>query len=157
MSDLQEALTAVVDSTAPSDYPVDGFHHRHKTSADKLPELAATFRENGYFLEMITCEDQREAANALRLVYTFNRFSEVDRHLVQSDIEPGTEAPTLVDTYRAADWMEREVYDMYGVVFAGHPELKRILLPDDSDFFALLKDFGRMEDAEAEEEEGEAS
>ncbi len=50
--------------------------------------------------------------------------------------------------YKAADWNEREVYDMYGVTFAGHPDLKRILLPDDADFHALLKDFGRMEDAE---------
>lgn len=48
----------------------------------------------------------------------------------------------------SADWFEREIYDMYGVRFDDHPDLARILLPDDADFHALLKDFGRIEDAE---------
>ncbi|MCA8972076.1 MAG: NADH-quinone oxidoreductase subunit C, partial [Planctomycetes bacterium] len=49
-----------------------------------------------------------------------------------------------------ADWHEREAYDMYGVRFIGHPNLERILLPEDADFHALLKDFGRP-DAEVQD------
>ncbi|MBK6847105.1 MAG: NADH-quinone oxidoreductase subunit C [Proteobacteria bacterium] len=55
------------------------------------------------------------------------------------------EAPSLVASFPAADWLEREVFDMFGVRFAGHPQLKRLLLPEDADFHPLLKDFGRMD------------
>ncbi|MCB9837995.1 MAG: NADH-quinone oxidoreductase subunit C [Phycisphaeraceae bacterium] len=99
---------------------------------------------------MVTCEDRRESEQAMRLVYTFNRFDAADRHAVFVTIPgdiPGAEAPSIANVCAAADWLEREVYDMYGVRFTGHPDCKRILLPEDADFHALLKDFGRLEDA----------
>ncbi|MBK8482665.1 MAG: NADH-quinone oxidoreductase subunit C [Proteobacteria bacterium] len=55
------------------------------------------------------------------------------------------EAPSLSATYPAANWLEREVFDMFGLRFAGHPQLKRLLLPEDADFHPLLKDFGRID------------
>jgi NADH-quinone oxidoreductase subunit C len=49
--------------------------------------------------------------------------------------------PTLTGLYRGADWMERECYDMFGVVFEGHPDLRRILLSDDWVGYPLRKDY----------------
>lgn len=146
-SPIGEALADLVQSSEASEYAKSGFHHCHTAAADTMPAISQLFRERGYFLEMITCQDRREDLDKMRVVYTFNAFETTDRHLLHADLDPGSAATSVAGVYKAADWFEREVYDMYGVGFDGHPDLKRILLPDDADFHALLKDFGRIEDA----------
>jgi len=61
---------------------------------------------------------------------------------LRARLGPGeVHCPTLTALYRGADWMERECYDMFGVVFDGHPDLRRILLSDDWEGHPLRKDF----------------
>jgi len=50
-------------------------------------------------------------------------------------------SPSVFSIWKTADWMEREIYDMYGIEFSGHPDLKRILLPEDWHGFPLRKDY----------------
>lgn len=56
-----------------------------------------------------------------------------------SDDDPKVESVTAI--WRTADWHERETYDLFGIIFAGHPDLRRILLPSDFDGHALRKDY----------------
>jgi len=62
--------------------------------------------------------------------------------LVKTRLGPGVSAcPSLTPLYRGADWMERECYDMFGIRFEGHPDLRRILLGDDWVGHPLLKSY----------------
>ncbi len=69
---------------------------------------------------------------------------------VSSKVEE-TEYPSLTPLYDSADWFEREVYDMFGLKFKNHPDLKRILNPDDWDGHPLLKDYPLRKRPEPEE------
>ena len=61
---------------------------------------------------------------------------------IRTRLQPGaTRCPTLTGVFRGADWMERECYDMFGVVFEGHPDLRRILLGQDWEGQPLRKDY----------------
>ena len=53
--------------------------------------------------------------------------------------------PSVVNVYRTADWHEREAYDLVGIFFEGHPDLRRILLPDDWEGYPLRKDYKTAE------------
>jgi NADH-quinone oxidoreductase subunit C len=55
--------------------------------------------------------------------------------------DPDPRLKSVYGLWKGSDWMEREVYDMYGVEFEGHPDLRRILMPDEYTSFPLRKDY----------------
>ncbi|MEY4371809.1 MAG: NADH-quinone oxidoreductase subunit [Actinomycetota bacterium] len=60
---------------------------------------------------------------------------------VRVQLDDGDVAPSLFDLYPGTEAMEREVYDMFGLGFSGHPDLTRILMPEDWDGYPLRKDY----------------
>ena len=73
------------------------------------------------------------------ILYSFGRN---ERIRVKTMIADGESLPTSVNIWPTANWLEREVYDMFGIRFDGHPDLKRILLPEGWKGFPLRKDYG---------------
>jgi NADH-quinone oxidoreductase subunit C len=55
--------------------------------------------------------------------------------------DPEPRLPTAYPLWKGADWLEREVYDMFGIEFEGHPDLRRILMPEEFTAFPLRKDY----------------
>ena len=64
----------------------------------------------------------------------------------------GESLPSISNLYDSALWYEREVFDLFGIRFDNHPDLRRILLPDEADFHPLLKDYGKVHAFKSTEE-----
>ncbi len=80
--------------------------------------------------------------NVIEVVY--HLFSYRHRHGIVLKVEADRAkpvVPSVEGVWKTANWMERECYDLFGVVFTGHPDLRRILLPDDWEGFPLRKDY----------------
>lgn len=85
--------------------------------------------------------------NSLQIVYHLYSYDKRHQIVLKSDLP--REAPTIgtvEDVWKAANWMEREVFDLFGVVFEGHTDLRRILLPEDWVGHPLRKDFVEQEE-----------
>jgi NADH-quinone oxidoreductase subunit C len=76
------------------------------------------------------------------ILYSFERN---ERIRVKTQIADGDSIPSAVPIWTTANWLEREVYDMFGIKFDGHPDMRRILLPEDWKGFPLRKDYGILQ------------
>jgi NADH-quinone oxidoreductase subunit C len=82
------------------------------------------------------------ATDRFGVVYGLVSTTSGERLIVKTFVNPpDLELPSVFPLWRSADWMEREVYDMYGIPFAGHPDLRRILMPEEFTAFPLRKDY----------------
>lgn len=75
------------------------------------------------------------------LTYNLYSISHNERIFVRVMLDDGEDVPSLTPRWRGASFMEREVYDMFGIIFSGHPDLRKLLTPEDLDGHPLRKDF----------------
>jgi NADH-quinone oxidoreductase subunit C len=111
---------------------------------DVLAWLQSTPGQEFNYLTDITAVEYRDAELPLEVVYQLRSLSRrADlRVKVSLDKTRALEVDSVWDLWKGADWLEREVYDMFGVVFQGHPDLRRILMWDTyAEGFPLRKDF----------------
>lgn len=81
-----------------------------------------------------------------KVVYWLHNPTNYERLRIVCFIESEGSIPSVVDLWEGADWYEREVFDLFGVKFEGHPDLKRILMPDDWKGHPLLRDYALTEE-----------
>ena len=115
--------------------------------ADRLFDLLKTLKEKLGFdlLVDVTCVDYlsyRDAQHRFGLVYVLTNTETSQGVIVRCFVDdPDPTVPSVVPLWAGANWLEREVWDMFGIRFAGHPDLRRILLPDEFTAFPLRKDY----------------
>ena len=129
-SDVQMALGEVTVIVSPDEIVSSLEHLRSEAGLefDFLSDLSATDwpgREPRFWL-------------------AYQLYSMSHRHRIRLKAGLAEEAPrvaTVTGLYPTADWLEREVFDFFGIVFDGHPDLRRIIMPDDWEGYPLRKDY----------------
>jgi NADH-quinone oxidoreductase subunit C len=99
-------------------------------------------REQFDYCVDITAAHYPEREKQFDVLWILYSFSKNERIRVKIMIADGESVPSSVSVWATANWLEREVYDMFGIRFDGHPDLKRILLPDGWKGYPLRKDYG---------------
>jgi len=99
-------------------------------------------REQFDYCVDITAVHYPDREKQFELIWILYSFPRNERIRVKTMIADGESAASAVSIWATANWLEREVYDMFGIRFEGHPDLKRILLPDGWKGHPLRKDYG---------------
>jgi NADH-quinone oxidoreductase subunit C len=97
------------------------------------------------YLVDVTAVDWPKREARFDLIYNVYSFSRNERLRIKTYVSDSFKPESAVRVYLAANWLEREVYDMFGIEFTGHPNLRRILLPDEWQGHPLRKDYGILQ------------
>jgi NADH-quinone oxidoreductase subunit C len=118
----------------------------------RLREIATFLRDDPAFeykqFSDCTCCDylkwphERDLPQRFEVIYNLYSIKNASRIFLKVGVDDGETTPSLIPVFLGAEYSEREVWDLYGVVFDEHPALKRFLLPDDWVGFPLRKDVG---------------
>jgi len=97
------------------------------------------------YLVDITAVDYPKRENRFDVVYILYSFPKNERLRVKTLIAYGARPATAAGVHLAANWLEREVFDMFGIEFEGHPDMRRILLPEEWEGYPLRKDYSILQ------------
>jgi len=111
---------------------------------DRIAEIMTFLRDNtivpfNYLVDETAVHWPKD--EQFEIVYILYSFAKNEHVRVKTRIKEFEEIESVVSVWTTADWLEREVYDMFGVRYANHPNLKRILLPEDWVGFPLRNDY----------------
>ncbi len=93
------------------------------------------------FLADLTATDEEPAVPRFEIVYNLFSPEKKQRIRVKARVRDGEDVPTAIPVWKGANWAEREIYDMFGVKFRGHPDLRRILMDERWQGHPLRKDY----------------
>jgi NADH-quinone oxidoreductase subunit C len=112
-------------------------------AAEQLREISRHCRDEEKFdmLVDLTAVDWPKREKRFDIVLNLYSFTKNERLRLKAHAADGEPVPSICEVWPAANWLERECYDMFGIVFEGHPDLKRILMPDEWQGYPLRKDY----------------
>ncbi len=114
-------------------------------TVESVTEVLAYLKSDDEFrfnlLLDVTAVHRPEEDPQFELVYQLCSTSTLERVRIKTGLADGAPAPTACGIWGTANWLERECYDMFGIVFEGHPDLRRILLPEGWEGHPLRKEY----------------
>src|ERR1700731_2296844 len=112
-------------------------------AAEKLRDIARYCRDEEKFdmLVDLTAVDWPKREKRFDIVLNLYSFAKNERLRLKAHAAENGPVPSSVEIWPAANWLERECFDMFGIIFEGHPALKRILLRDEWEGYPLRKDY----------------
>jgi NADH-quinone oxidoreductase subunit C len=113
----------------------------------RLAEVAQYLRDEEKFdlLSDLTAVDWPKREKRFDVVLNLYSFAKNERLRVKARAGDSEQVPSVAGVWPTANWLEREAFDMFGIIFAGHPNLTRILLPDEWQGYPLRKDYDIIE------------
>jgi NADH-quinone oxidoreductase subunit C len=120
-------------------------------STERLREIARYLRdeEKFDFLTDVTAVDWPKREKRFDVVLNLYSFAKNERLRLKAHASEAESVPSVTSVWPTANWLEREAFDMFGIRFEGHPNLKRILLPDEWQGHPLRKDYDILRQDEA--------
>jgi len=115
--------------------------------AGRLAEISQYLRDEEEFdlLSDLTAVDWPKREKRFDVVLNLYSFAKNERLRVKAQAGDGEQVPSVSAVWPTANWLEREAFDMFGIIFAGHPNLTRILLPDEWQGYPLRKNYDIIE------------
>ena len=118
-----------------------------EVSKEKLKQVLSFLRPTYEVLMDLTGVDYLVPTKRTKVVYWLHNPVNLERIRVIVYAARNESLPTVIDLWEGANWYERELYDLFGIRFDGHPDLTRILMPDDWTGHPLLKDYALTEES----------
>lgn len=141
--ELPDALAAEFSDQIPAFLSYQGQSFLVAKPAAVIPILQSLRDKHGFdYLVDITAVHWPKRDEQFDIVYVLYSFRRNERIRIKVLLKDGERVATATTVHLTADWLEREVYDMFGIEFDGHPNMRRILLPDEWSTFPLRKENG---------------
>ncbi len=151
---IQESL---LSQFADSKYELDIYkEHNFTFSVTDIHAAMAYLKSEGFiFLTDLTGSHYPENPGAeFQVVYHIHNLSENVRFRLKVNLsQDNMHIPTVTDLFSSANWMERETFDFFGILFDGHPNLSRILNVDDMDYHPMKKEYALEDETRVDKDD----
>ncbi|HUS08122.1 MAG TPA: NADH-quinone oxidoreductase subunit C [Bryobacteraceae bacterium] len=146
-SDLTKRLAGEFGSTIGefAAYVDQNFLTAQASEIVRLIEYLKVVEEFDYLVDITAVDYPLQDAKRFEVIYFLYSYSLNVRVRVKTRVADGEKPPSITGVFPGANWLEREVFDMFGIEFAGHPNMIRILLPEEWRGHPLRKDYSILQ------------